>query len=123
MVINFEEELAKFRPSKEVEEAEDAFVLSGKQRMKIFRSTNCYDMGSLRYLYKYIEKSGFFTLVRPQTASAYSRSEIGVVKCDDSLESGLLVVEISYLFVSISTDHFNVSHCVISIPIKQLFPH
>ena len=26
--------------------------------MKIFRSTNFYDMGSLRYLYKYIEKSG-----------------------------------------------------------------
>ncbi|MBQ6361624.1 MAG: hypothetical protein IKF16_03725 [Lachnospiraceae bacterium] len=26
MVINFEEELAKFRPSKEVEEAEDAIV-------------------------------------------------------------------------------------------------
>lgn len=72
---------------------------------------------------QYIEKSSFFTLVRPQTASPYSRSEIGVVKCDDSLESGLLVVEISYLFVSISTDHFNVSHCVISIPIKQLIPH
>jgi len=26
MVINFEEELAKFRPSREVEEAEDAIV-------------------------------------------------------------------------------------------------
>lgn len=41
-----------------IEETEDAFVLSGKQLMKIFRSTNFYDMGSLRYLYKYIEKSG-----------------------------------------------------------------
>lgn len=36
----------------------DAFVLSGKQLDKIFRSTNFNDMGSLRYLYKYIEDSG-----------------------------------------------------------------
>ena len=42
-----------------VELAEDgAYELSGKQLMKIFRSTNFYDMGSLRYLYKYLEKSG-----------------------------------------------------------------
>ena len=34
------------------------YELSGKQLMKIFRSTNFYDMGSLRYLYKYLEKSG-----------------------------------------------------------------
>lgn len=36
----------------------DYFVLEGKQLLKIFRSTNFEDIGSLRYLYKYIEKSG-----------------------------------------------------------------
>ena len=36
----------------------DAFVLSGKQLQKIFDSTNFNDFGSLRYLYKYIEKRG-----------------------------------------------------------------
>ncbi len=42
-----------------IEEDEDGvFVLSGKQLQKIFRSTNFNDMGSLRYLYKYLEKSG-----------------------------------------------------------------
>lgn len=35
-----------------------AYVLSGKQLQKIFDSTNFNDMGSLRYLYKYIEKKG-----------------------------------------------------------------
>lgn len=39
-------------------EGSDTFVLSGKQLQKIFDSTNFNDMGSLRYLYKYIEKSG-----------------------------------------------------------------
>ena len=34
------------------------YELSGKQLMKIFRSTNFNDMGSLRYLYKYLEKQG-----------------------------------------------------------------
>jgi GTP-binding protein len=34
------------------------FVLEGKQLSKIFRSTNFNDMGSLRYLYKYIQDSG-----------------------------------------------------------------
>jgi len=33
------------------------YVLEGKQLRKIFNSTNFNDMGSLRYLYKYIEKS------------------------------------------------------------------
>lgn len=36
----------------------DVYVLSGKQPQKIFDSTNFNDMGSLRYLYKYIEKKG-----------------------------------------------------------------
>ena len=34
------------------------YSLSGKQLKKIFDSTNFNDIGSLRYLYKYIEKSG-----------------------------------------------------------------
>lgn len=34
------------------------YVLTGKQLEKIFNSTNFNDMGSLRYLYKYIEKKG-----------------------------------------------------------------
>lgn len=34
------------------------FILHGEQLMKIFHSTNFNDFGSLRYLYKYIEKSG-----------------------------------------------------------------
>lgn len=34
------------------------YVLSGKQLLKIFNSTNFNDSGSLRYLYKYIENSG-----------------------------------------------------------------
>lgn len=34
------------------------YVLEGKQLLKIFNSTNFQDFGSMRYLYKYIEKSG-----------------------------------------------------------------
>ena len=34
------------------------YTLEGKQLEKIFNSTNFNDMGSLRYLYKYIEKNG-----------------------------------------------------------------
>ena len=36
------------------------YVLEGKQLLKIFNSTNFNDGGSVRYLYKYIEKSGAF---------------------------------------------------------------
>lgn len=36
------------------------YILSGKQLEKIFDSTNFNDSGSMRYLYKYIEKSGAF---------------------------------------------------------------
>jgi GTP-binding protein len=39
-------------------EADGVYTVEGKQLSKIFRSTNFNDMGSLRYLYKYIEKSG-----------------------------------------------------------------
>lgn len=40
------------------------YVLEGKQLLKIFNSTNFNDNGSLRYLYKYIEKSGAFEKLR-----------------------------------------------------------
>lgn len=36
----------------------NVYVLEGKQLRKIFNSTNFNDLGSLRYLYKYIEKNG-----------------------------------------------------------------
>lgn len=36
----------------------DVFILDGEQLLKIFNSTNFNDMGSLRYLFKYIEDSG-----------------------------------------------------------------
>ena len=36
----------------------DSYVLSGKQLLKIFNSTNFNDHGSMRYLYRYIENSG-----------------------------------------------------------------
>ncbi|MBR2546912.1 MAG: GTPase ObgE [Eubacterium sp.] len=41
-----------------VEKKGDMFILSGTQLHKIFNSTNFNDTTSLRYLYKYIEKSG-----------------------------------------------------------------
>lgn len=41
-----------------VKKANDVYILEGKQLEKIFNSTNFNDMGSLRYLYKYIERSG-----------------------------------------------------------------
>ena len=42
----------------------DAFVLKGQQLDKIFNSTNFNDIGSLRYLYKYIETSGAMEVLR-----------------------------------------------------------
>lgn len=39
-------------------EEDDVYTIEGKQLCKIFRSTNFNDMGSLRYLYKYIESKG-----------------------------------------------------------------
>lgn len=42
----------------EVFEKDGAWHIEGKQLRKIFDSTNFNDMGSLRYLYKYIEEKG-----------------------------------------------------------------
>lgn len=41
-----------------VTKEDGVYVLTGKQLEKIFNSTNFNDSGSMRYLYKYIEKSG-----------------------------------------------------------------
>lgn len=41
-----------------VSQDKEGYALSGKQLEKIFNSTNFNDSGSMRYLYKYIEKSG-----------------------------------------------------------------
>jgi GTP-binding protein len=38
--------------------AGNVYILEGKQLRKIFNSTNFNDFGSLRYLYKYMEKNG-----------------------------------------------------------------
>ena len=42
----------------EVSLEDGVYVVTGKQLKKIFDSTNFNDFGSLRYLYKYIEKKG-----------------------------------------------------------------
>ena len=46
------------------DEEKGVYVLEGKQLSKIFRSTNFNDMGSLRYLYKYIESKGAIEKLR-----------------------------------------------------------
>ncbi len=48
----------------EVSRDNDVYVISGAQLYKIFNSTNFNDVGSLRYLYKYIEKSGAIDKMR-----------------------------------------------------------
>lgn len=40
------------------DEKDNVYVLEGRQLEKIFNSTNFEDFGSLRYLYRYIEKQG-----------------------------------------------------------------
>lgn len=47
-----------------VDEEGNGYVLSGKQLLKIFNSTNFNDSGSLRYLYRYIENSGALDQLR-----------------------------------------------------------
>jgi GTP-binding protein len=41
-----------------IEKGAEGFMLSGKQLKKIFESTNFNDLGSIRYLYNYLEKNG-----------------------------------------------------------------
>ena len=41
-----------------------AYVLEGKQLLKIFNSTNFTDSGSIRYLYNYINKQGGIAILR-----------------------------------------------------------
>ncbi len=63
-----EEEIEMFDFEKEDEDPDyrnvyvrrenEDYVIEGKQLRKIFNSTNFNDSGSMRYLYKYIEKSG-----------------------------------------------------------------
>ena len=55
-----------------------AYILEGEQLKKIFDSTNFNDMGSLRYLYKYIENSGAF-----RTLKDMGLEEGDIVKIDD----------------------------------------
>lgn len=43
---------------------DDVYTIEGSQLDKIFRSTNFNDMGSLRYLYKYIESRGAIEKLR-----------------------------------------------------------
>lgn len=51
---NYDPDYKKVSVSKD----NDVYVIEGKQLTKIFNSTNFNDMGSIRYLYKYIERSG-----------------------------------------------------------------
>lgn len=63
-----EETIEFYDPSKEEDEKEyrniqcykdgSTYVIDGKQLEKIFHSTNFNDMGSLRYLYRYVEEKG-----------------------------------------------------------------
>ena len=46
------------------DEEDGVYTLKGRQLTKIFNSTNFFDMGSLRYLYKYIEKNGAIDRLR-----------------------------------------------------------
>ena len=56
----------------------DVYVLAGEQLQKIFDSTNFNDMGSLRYLYRYIEASGAIKKLR-----AMGLQEGDTIRIDD----------------------------------------
>ena len=56
----------------------ECYTLSGKQLQKIFDSTNFNDMGSLRYLYKYIERSGAIDRLKEM-----GLEEGDIIKIDD----------------------------------------
>jgi len=40
------------------------YIITGKQLEKIYRSTNFYDQGSRRYLFRYIEESGVYDMLK-----------------------------------------------------------
>ena len=61
-----------------VRKENDIFILEGEQLQKIFDSTNFNDMGSLRYLFKYIEESGAIKEMK-----ALGLEEGDTVKIDD----------------------------------------
>ena len=47
-----------FKKLKAYRDLDGVYVLEGKQLSKIFRSTNFNDIGSMRYLYKFIVDRG-----------------------------------------------------------------
>ena len=55
---------ADYRKISAYVDEDGAFVLEGKQLLKIFSSTNFTDSGSIRYLYNYIEKQGGIKLLK-----------------------------------------------------------
>ena len=55
---------ADYRKISAYVDEDGAFVLEGKQLLKIFSSTNFTDSGSIRYLYNYIEKQGRIKLLK-----------------------------------------------------------
>jgi GTP-binding protein len=59
-----EENEADYRTISAYRADDGAYVLEGKQLMKIFNSTNFTDSGSIRYLYNYIVKQGGIKLLR-----------------------------------------------------------
>ena len=59
-----DEDYRRVDVSKGESNGEPLFILSGKQLSKIFNSTNFNDMGSLRYLFKYIENSGALSTMK-----------------------------------------------------------
>ena len=56
--FNKEIEDPSYRKIYTSKEGENVYVLEGQQLLKIFNSTNFNDLGSLRYLYQYIVKTG-----------------------------------------------------------------
>ena len=59
-----DENEADYRTVSAYKDEDGIYVLEGKQLLKIFRSTNFTDSGSIRYLYNYIERQGGINLLR-----------------------------------------------------------
>jgi hypothetical protein len=67
---------------------------------------------------KHVEKSVIVGCVREETATAYCGSKIGIMHCDNSLKSCLLIVDEQYLFMTVFA-HF--CHCVHNLSPYTLF--